>query len=119
MAITGVTIRRRVDDLEAEVGFYERMVGQAAHRFSFSGAELAAVGPFLLFSAPGETGDRLARVAATISVDDIQRHQRLLRELGAEVIAPPTSTPNGQRMIARHPDGAVFEYVGPAVAPSA
>jgi predicted enzyme related to lactoylglutathione lyase len=103
-----------VENLEAEVAFYERLVGESASRFSFSGAQLAAVGPFLIFQAPGALGDRLAGVAATLTVDDLVEQERLLRELGAEVIAPPAPTPNGQRMIARHPDGSVFEYAGPA-----
>jgi predicted enzyme related to lactoylglutathione lyase len=113
MSITGVVIRHRVTDLDATTPFYEELTGRPANRFAFSGAELAAVGPFLLFSAPGETGDRLAGVVATLTVTDLDAHQQRLVELGAEIVAPPADTPNGRRMIVRHPDGAVFEYVGP------
>jgi len=30
----------------------------------------------------------------------------VLEQLGAEIIAPPSSAPNGHRLVARHPDGA-------------
>jgi predicted enzyme related to lactoylglutathione lyase len=112
MSITGIVIRRRVDDLDSAVSFYEQLTGQPAQRFAFGGADLAAVGPFLLFTAAGEAGDRFARVIATITVDDIAAQLFHLERLGADIIAPPTLTPNGQRLIARHPDGGVFEYVG-------
>ncbi|MBV9820189.1 MAG: VOC family protein [Solirubrobacterales bacterium] len=112
MAISGVVIRRRVDDLDSAVAFYERLCGRAARRFGLRGAELATVGPFLLFSAPEHVGDRLENVAATLTVDDLVAHEALLRSLGAQIIAPIAETPNGRRLVARHPDGAVFEYVG-------
>jgi hypothetical protein len=51
-------------------------------------------------------------VAATLTVDDLTATHQLLIKLGAEIIAPLTTTPNGRRMIVRHPDGAVYEYVG-------
>jgi predicted enzyme related to lactoylglutathione lyase len=105
-------VRRRVDDLDAAVDFYEALTGNAAQRFSFAGAELAAVGSFLLFEAVGELGDRLERVAATITVSDLDTHCELLAQLGADIEAPLSPTPNGRRLIARHPDGAVIEYVG-------
>ena len=112
MAITGTVIRQRVFDLEAVLPFYEQLAGQPARRFAFSGARLASVGPFLLFSADGELGDRLARVAGTLVVDDLDAQVELLESLGAELIAPSVATPNGRRAVVRHPDGAVFEYVG-------
>ncbi|MGH8963241.1 MAG: VOC family protein, partial [Jatrophihabitantaceae bacterium] len=92
--------------------FYEGLTGERARRFSFSGADLAAVGPFLLFVAAGEVGDRLERVAATLAVEDLEAESAKLIELGAQIVAPLADTPNGRRMIVRHPDGAVFEYVG-------
>jgi predicted enzyme related to lactoylglutathione lyase len=110
MSITGVVIRRPVDDLATAVPFYEALTGELAHRFRFAGAELAAVGPFLLIAAGSD--ERIGKVAATITVDDLPATHQLLVHLGAEIVAPIAATPNGHRMIARHPDGAVFEYVG-------
>lgn len=82
-------------DPAAAVPFSEALTGETAHRFRSAGAELAAVGPFLLLSAgPGEP---VARVAATVTVDDLPATQRLLTDLGAEIIAPAAATPNGHR----------------------
>ncbi len=112
MTITGVILRHRVDDLAEAVPFYRALTGEPAHRFTFSGVELAAVGPFLLFT-PGADAGRAAEVSATVTVDDLPSTERLLTSLGAQIIAPAAATPNGHRLIARHPDGAVFEYAGP------
>jgi hypothetical protein len=71
------------------------------------------VGPFPVFTAPDEPVERLLRVVPTINVDDVFAQAEELRGLGAEVVAAPGATPNGHRLITRHPDGGVFEYVGP------
>lgn len=34
-----------------------------------------------------------------------------LEAAGGKVIEGPAPAPNGARLIARHPDGAVFEYI--------
>jgi predicted enzyme related to lactoylglutathione lyase len=112
MAITAVTVRIHVDDLDAVVPFYEALTGERADRFEFSGAQLAAIGPFLLFCASGELGHVLERVHATISTDDLDAEMARLTECGAVLIAPPADTPGGRRTVVRHPDGAVFEYIG-------
>jgi predicted enzyme related to lactoylglutathione lyase len=93
MSITSVTLRRRVDDLEAAVSFYEQLTGGAANRFRFAGVELAAVGPFLLFSGSDETAGRFAGVAATLSVPDLDQAIAGAVAAGAVLIAPPQPTP--------------------------
>jgi predicted enzyme related to lactoylglutathione lyase len=112
MKFTSVVVRRRVANLDDALPFYERLTGERAHRFSFGGADLAAVGPFLLFVADGDAGDRLERVVATLAVEDLDAAEATLIESQAQVVAPLAQTPNGRRVIVRHPDGAVFEYVG-------
>ncbi len=87
------------------------MTGKLGSRFAFARAQLAAVGSFLLFAAPDDIADRLERVVATIRVDDVAEWTARLQPLGAEIVAPAELTPNGRRLIARHPDGGVFEYV--------
>ncbi len=111
MSITGIVVRRRVPDLDAAVSFHEALTGSVAKRFAFGGAQLAAVGPFLLFAAPADVADKLEAMVATISVEDLDEQTRLLTSIGAEIVAPAARTPNGHRLIARHPDGGVFEYV--------
>ncbi len=111
MSIIGVVVRRRVPDLDAVVPFYEELTGTVGSRFAFGGAQLAAVGSFLLFAAPDDVAERLERVVATIKVDDLAEWTPRLQSLGAEIVAPTAATPNGRRLIARHPDGGVFEYV--------
>jgi hypothetical protein len=71
MAISSVTLRRRVDDLEAALPFYERLTGEPAARFNFAGMELARTGPFLLFCGLGEAAGRFAAVPATLAVTDL------------------------------------------------
>ncbi|THA37199.1 VOC family protein [Streptomyces sp. A1547] len=111
MTITSVVLRRRVDDLEAASAFYEELTGEPANRFAFAGLELAAVGPFLLFSGPDTVAERFAGVAATLGVADLDAVLAQGEAAGAEVVAAPAETPNGRRAVLRHPDGAVYEYV--------
>ncbi|MEU8431595.1 VOC family protein [Streptomyces sp. NPDC029216] len=111
MAITSLVLRRRVDDLESSLAFYEGLTGESAARFDFAGLKLASTGPFLLFMGPDEVAERFAGVAATLSVADLDATVAACEAAGAEVIAAPAITPNGRRAVLRHPDGGVFEYV--------
>ncbi|MET9525691.1 VOC family protein [Streptomyces coeruleorubidus] len=112
MTITSVVLRQRVEDLEAAVPFYEKMTGSTASRFSFAGVDLAGIGPFLLFSGPDEAVQRVAGVAATLTVADLDSAVEKAVAEGAEVVVPKSPTPNGHRAILRHPQGGVYEYVG-------
>ncbi|MFE2276590.1 VOC family protein [Streptomyces sp. NPDC059454] len=110
MEILGATLRVCVDDIETAIPFYERLAGGRALRFERGGVQVAAVGCFLLMSGPAAELDVLRRVAATIAVKDVEETRQVLAELGADILAGPLPTPVGRNLIARHPDGAVYEY---------
>ncbi|MET7682126.1 VOC family protein [Streptomyces sp. NPDC005423] len=111
MEILGATLRVCVDDLETAIPFYERLVGATALRFERGGVSVAAVGFFLLMSGPEAELEVLRKVAATIAVKDVDEARTVLSGLGARVLAGPLATPAGRNLIARHPDGSVYEYV--------
>lgn len=113
MAIDSVVVRQRVEDLDAAVPFYEKLTGSTAARFAFAGVTLASVGPFLLFAGPDEAVQRVAGVAATLSVPDLTAAVEEAEAGGAVTVMPIQPTPNGHRAVLRHPHGGVYEYVGP------
>ncbi|MEU9351108.1 VOC family protein [Streptomyces griseoloalbus] len=110
MEILGATLRVCVDDIETAIPFYERLAGGRALRFERGGVQVAAVGCFLLMSGPPAELDVLRQVAATVAVQDVEEARDVLAEMGADIIAGPLPTPVGRNLIARHPDGAVYEY---------
>ncbi|MFJ9371019.1 TetR family transcriptional regulator [Nocardia sp. NPDC101769] len=114
LPVTSVTLRHKVDDLHAAIPFYEQLTGETADLFEFSGLQLAAVGPFLLFSGSEAIAARFEGVAATLVVRDLLQIVASAKSAGASEISPAQPTPNGLRAVLRHPDGAVFEYVGSA-----
>ncbi|MFI2734862.1 VOC family protein [Streptomyces sp. NPDC018711] len=113
MAIDSVIVRQRVEDLDAAVPFYEKLTGSTASRFAFAGVDLASIGPFLLFSGPDEAVQRVAGVAATLAVTDLDAAVEGAEAGGADIVMPIQPTPKGRRAVLRHPHGGVFEYVGP------
>jgi predicted enzyme related to lactoylglutathione lyase len=106
--IQDVLARVFVADLNTAVPFYESLTGQAAHRFAFRDVQLARVGSFLLLA--GDTQAFRDRVA-TVLVKELQPVIDVLAASGGSVIEGPAPAPNGARMITRHPDGSVFEYI--------
>jgi predicted enzyme related to lactoylglutathione lyase len=113
MAIVQTVLARVfVDDLDAALPAYRALcdAGAEARRFDFHDVRLAWVGPFLLLQAPAERRAAYERVA-TLLVDDIAAAQKSVVSYGGEVLDGPAPGPNGDRMIARHADGAVFEYI--------
>lgn len=111
MDILGTSLRICVDDLDAAVPVYERLASAEAVRFETGPVSVAAVGPFFLMSGPEGHLDVLRKIAATLAVKDVDEALADLHTVGAEIIAGPSPTPIGRNLVARHPDGSVFEYV--------
>jgi predicted enzyme related to lactoylglutathione lyase len=107
--IQRVIARVVVDDLNRALPLYQGLAGvQEPKRFGFRGVELASVGPFLLLS--GNTAAFSDRVA-TILVADLELVITELQRAGGTLLEGPSDSPGGMRLVARHPDGAVFEYI--------
>jgi predicted enzyme related to lactoylglutathione lyase len=106
--ITGILARVFVPDLEAAIPLYEELAQAPAAKFGFRDVELARVGPFLLLA--GNTAAYRDRTA-TIQVADLAPVLAALESAAGEILEGPSPAPNGTRLIARHPDGAIFEYI--------
>ncbi|GAA2095861.1 hypothetical protein GCM10009801_65030 [Streptomyces albiaxialis] len=111
MDILGTSLRVCVDDLDAAVPVYEKLANAEAVRFQNGPVAVAAVGPFFLMSGPEGHLEVLRKIAATLAVKDVDEALVDLHTVGAEIIAGPKPTPIGRNLVARHPDGSVFEYV--------
>ncbi|MEV6258544.1 VOC family protein [Nocardia sp. NPDC051929] len=107
--ITAIIARVIVENIDAALPLYQDLAdADDVHRFAFRDVELASVGPFLLIS--GNTSSYRNRVA-TLAVKQLAPVIAALDQAGGEILEGPAPTPNGDRLIARHPDGSVFEYV--------
>jgi predicted enzyme related to lactoylglutathione lyase len=106
--ISMVLARVFVSDLNAAIPLYEELAQAQAERFAFRDVELGRIGPFLLLA--GNTAAYRDRTA-TIQAGSLEPVLAALKSAGGEVVEGPAPGPNGARLIARHPDGAVFEYI--------
>jgi len=107
--ISRVLARVYVADLEAAIPLYQELAQVSdVSRFGFRDVRLARVGPFLLLS--GNSAAYRDRVA-TILVQKLAPVIAALEKASGCVIEGPSPAPNGDRLIARHPDGSVFEYI--------
>ncbi|GAB3569252.1 hypothetical protein GCM10027445_20760 [Amycolatopsis endophytica] len=104
-------VRVEVEDLDSALETYRALAGtNEVTRFRFGGIDLAWVGRFLLLAGP--TAElALVRRTATLLVEDIDAARTLVADSGGKILEEPSPAPNGARMIARHADGAVFEYI--------
>jgi predicted enzyme related to lactoylglutathione lyase len=113
MAINSVLARVEVDDLEIAIDQYRQLAGvDTVHRFTFGSIELAWVGPFLLLHGPRDAL-AAARRTATLIVDDMPEAMNLIAQAGGRTLEGPADGPNGTRLIAEFPGGAVFELIAP------
>ena len=108
--ITKVLARVVVDDLDKAIPLYQALSGaEQVQKFGHGPVKLASVGPFLLLEAEGAEG--YSNRTATILVFDVGPVVREVELAGGEIIDGPSAGPNGERLVARHPDGSVFEYI--------
>ncbi|GAA2532522.1 hypothetical protein [Winogradskya humida] len=102
-----------VDDLDRALPTYVNLSGGAEPRiFEFRAVRLAWIGSFLLLQVPPDQRAAYDRVA-TVLVENIKLAQSIVESGGGAVLEGPADGPNGPRMIARHADGSVFEYIQP------
>jgi predicted enzyme related to lactoylglutathione lyase len=102
-----------VENLDDAIPLYQDLAGDVeVRRFPYRELELALVGPFLLYSGPLE---KYVSQNATVIVDSLPPVLDALDKAGAAILEAPSEVPNGTRIVARHPDGSVFEYLQPRV----
>jgi predicted enzyme related to lactoylglutathione lyase len=100
-----------VENLEDAIPLYQDLAGDVnVRRFPYHDLELALVGPFLLYSGPLE---KYVSQNGTVIVESLATVLDALAKAGAEILDEPEEVPNGTRILARHPDGSVFEYMQP------
>lgn len=98
-----------VESLDDAIPLYQELAGGVeVRRFPYRELELALVGPFLLYSGPVEN---YVSQNGTVLVGSLDPVLDALGKVGAEIIEAPNEVPNGTRIVARHPDGSVFEYM--------
>ncbi|MGN8049643.1 VOC family protein [Curtobacterium sp. 22159] len=107
--IVAVLARVPVDSIDASLPLYRQLAGtEEVRAFEFGTVRLAWVGVFLLLEgADAATRSR----AATIIVRDVELIASTVQTGGGELLEGPMSGPNGRRLIARHADGNVLEYI--------
>jgi hypothetical protein len=111
MNIRAMIANVEVENLDDAIPLYHALAGDVdVRRFPYRELELALVGPFLLYSGPLE---KYVSQTATVIVDSLDPVLDALGKAGAEILEPPNEVPNGTRIVARHPDGSVFEYMRP------
>jgi catechol 2,3-dioxygenase-like lactoylglutathione lyase family enzyme len=117
------SIRMITDDLERVVGFYERITGVEAVRYTPVFAELImpsctlAIGHTQTTQLFGEDSARPAdnhTVIIEFRVDDVDREYERLQPLVSEWVQKPTTMPWGNRSILfRDPDGNLVNFFTP------
>jgi hypothetical protein len=101
----------KVENLDDAIPLYQDLAGDMeVRRFPYRELELALVGPFLLYSGPLE---KYVSQNATVIVESLTPVLDALDKADAEILEAPNEVPNGTRIVARHPDGSVFEYMQP------
>ncbi len=109
--ISAMVVNVRVDDMDTALPLYQELAGGVpVTRFPFGEVQLALVGPYLLIAGADE--ERQSHLA-TVLVQSLDPVIAALAAAGAEITEGPGQVPNGTRLVARHPDGAMFEYLRP------
>lgn len=114
MKILKILSRLYINNLDQAFEFYENLLGEsAAMRFQIPqiGLELAQIGDILLIVGSEEDLKPFRSTQATFLVDSLDDFRAFLEENGSEIIRGPARVPTGRNMTAKHPDGAIIEYV--------
>lgn len=114
MNILAVVPRLYVSDLQTHLEFYKILLEQETpQEFQMNGTHVIRFTNLLLFEELNETIKN--HVAATIVIDDLNEVRKLILNYNGAMITEPIQVPTGMKMIVRHPDGNVIEYIEPTL----
>ena len=114
MKVLGVTIPLFTTEFDSAIAHYSTLIGESVqNRFEVpaKGITVARIGGLLIIVGSDAALAPLREIRGTLLVDSLDEYEAHLRDSGADILQPPTATPAGGNMIARGPDGVVFEYV--------
>jgi catechol 2,3-dioxygenase-like lactoylglutathione lyase family enzyme len=123
-----VSVRYMVDDVEASVGFYTKVLGfEVLTNFAPAFADVARGRLRLLLSGPASSAGRPMPDGAKpgpggwnrihLIVDDIEAEVARLRDAGAAFRNDILSGPGGKQVLLQDPSGNVVELFQPAAPP--
>jgi hypothetical protein len=99
-------------DVDQTVELLQQLHGRVPHlRFAFGELNLVGIGDILVV---GGTEEALSPVRGSMGpwiVADLDEARRVLAEAGAQIVSDVEPVPTGRMLYARHPDGALVEYV--------
>jgi predicted enzyme related to lactoylglutathione lyase len=114
--VLGTSVPIFTSDLEAAIGRYEALTGEAVRRrfeIPERGIRIALLGNLTIIAKSGSEIGAIKDVRATFVVDSLLEYDAHLRSTGATVLQEPSPTPAGTNMIVRDVEGVVFEFVEP------
>ncbi|PEA83126.1 hypothetical protein [Bacillus pseudomycoides] len=112
MDILAVVPRVYVSTLQPHLDVYKVLLKQEApHKFQINQTHVARFSNLLLIA--DENNVITNQVAVTIVTDSIQDIKQFILQKDGDILVDPSFVPTGLKMIARHPDGNVFEYIEP------
>ena len=111
MKVLAVVPRVYVSDVNSNLDFYKKLLNaEPKGIMQVKTMEIARFDQIVMI-AGADTNS--LRVTATIVVDSLDEAKDFVMEAGGEVLVGPATVPSGNMMIARNPDGNVFEYLQP------
>ena len=114
MNILAVVPRLYVSDLQTHLEFYKNTIkARKPHEFQMNGTHVIRFTNLLLIEELKETIKN--HVAATIVIDDLNEVKELILNYNGVMITEPIQVPTGMKMIIRHPDGNIIEYIEPTL----
>ncbi|MFJ8526569.1 hypothetical protein [Bacillus sp. NPDC094106] len=112
MNILTVVPRIYVSNLQPHLDFYKTLLKQETpHEFQINQTCVARFSNLLLIA--DESNVIPNQVAATITTDAVQKVKQFILQQDGHILVEPIVVPTGLKMIVRHPDGNIIEYIEP------
>lgn len=112
MDTLAVIPRVYVSTLQPHLEFYKILLKQEApHEFRINQTHVARFSNLLLIA--DENNLITNQVAATIVINSVQDVKEFILQKDGDILVEPSLVPTGLKMIVRHPDGNIFEYIEP------
>lgn len=114
MRILKTLSRVYVEDLDAHLDFYEKLMGMKVEMripMPDVGLELAQIDDILIIAGLEQALQPFKRTQATFLVDSVEGYESFLVTNGSEIVRGPQKVPTGVNMTVKHQDGSIFEYV--------